>query len=234
MNDYLLRHKELIENPTARVPICLVLDASPSMREGGSYDQPRPIDALNEGVRAFFQAIRSDEIALYAADVAIVSFAARPRIEFDFGSVEREVPTIAIHDNGGTSLGTGVEKGLELLNSRKAQYKETGVDYYQPWLVIMTDGEPTDESHRRVAPEVCRLIADRRLTIFPIGVGEGARLEILKEFSPQRPPLQLKGLCFPEFFQWLSRSVAATSRSTPGEVIKTDLDGIKAWAELSV
>ena len=232
MADYILRHQELIENPTARVPICLVLDASPSMEDTRGFDGPRPIDELNDGVRRFFDTIRADEIALYAADVSIVSFAEKPRVDFEFGSVERDPPRITIHENGGTSLGSGVEKGIELLTFRKTQYKETGVDYFQPWLVIMTDGEPTDDSHKRVAPEVCRLILEKRLSIFPIGVGGGAQLGTLKQFSPRRDPLKLKGLHFAEFFEWLAKSTAAMSRSTPGEIIKPDVEGIKGWAEL--
>ena len=44
---YVLRQEDLVENPTARVPICLVLDVSGSM-------DGEPIRELNEGVELFF------------------------------------------------------------------------------------------------------------------------------------------------------------------------------------
>ena len=40
----------------------------------------------------------------------------------------------------------------------------------------------------------------------------------------------LKGLNFPEFFQWLSQSVAITSHSKPGEEIK--LPDTSGWGTL--
>ena len=59
-NNLLVRLEDLVNNPTARVPVCLCLDTSGSM--GGM-----PIDELNEGVRLFYEAIREDETALYSA-----------------------------------------------------------------------------------------------------------------------------------------------------------------------
>ena len=37
-------------------------------------------------------------------------------------------------------MGEGVDLALNLLEQRKAAYKATGVDYYQPILVLMSDG----------------------------------------------------------------------------------------------
>lgn len=231
-NELILSHHELIENPTARVPVCLVLDASPSMSQRHRGDQLTAIEALNAGVKAFYDEVAGDEIALYAADVAVVSFSEVAKVEVDFGSVERGAPTIDIHNGGGTSIGSGVDAALNLLERRKQQYKETGVDYYQPWLVLMTDGAPTDKTHIEASRKAVDLINRKKLTIFPIGIGSEAELSTLAMFSPTRPPLRLQGLRFAEFFEWLSKSVAATSRSTPGETVKLDVEGIKGWAEL--
>lgn len=230
--ELVLSHQQLIENPTARVPICLVLDASPSMGQAHRGDRETPIEALNVGVQAFYEAISKDEMALYAADIAIITFSDVARIDADFGSVERGAPTVSIHRGGGTSIGGAVDLALDILERRKTQYKETGVDYYQPWLVLMTDGAPTDRTHHMAGSKASDMVRQKKLTIFPIGVGSQADIQTLGLFSPTRPPLMLQGLRFTEFFEWLSRSVAATSRSTPGEAVKLDVEGIKGWAEL--
>ena len=57
MNNDLLRMEDLVNNPTARVPVCLCLDVSGSMNG-------EPIHELNEGVRMFYNAIQEDETAL--------------------------------------------------------------------------------------------------------------------------------------------------------------------------
>ncbi len=43
-------------------------------------------------------------------------------------------------------MGAGVEQALNILEKRKAEYSSKGVDYYQPWMVLMTDGYPTDDT----------------------------------------------------------------------------------------
>ena len=46
------------------------------------------------------------------------------------------------------ALGEGVTAALRLLDERKAQYRAAGTPYYQPWLVILTDGAATDDTAR--------------------------------------------------------------------------------------
>ncbi len=245
---------ELLDNPTPRVPVCLCLDTSGSMGtvESGSYEDTgrtvfedgkewrvvtggsSRIDELQKGVELFLAAIREDEVAMYAAEIAIVTFNDRAECLRNFAGVDTQPEVPAMEPKGNTALGEGVSLALDLLESRKQQYKDTGVDYYQPWLVIMSDGYPNGDS--RVLEDAIAKTADlannKKLAVFSIGIGAEADMKTLTRFSPKRPALRLQGLKFREFFEWLSQSVSRTSQSMPGDNIKLDLEGIKGWGEL--
>lgn len=214
---------DLTDNPTARVPICLVLDTSGSM-DGA------PIEELNEAIAMFFSAINNDEMAHDAADISIVTFGGNVVQAVDFGSIDRQSPP-KLSANGSTPMGQAVETALFLLEERKQQYKATGVDYYQPWIVLMTDGGPTDSIVNAVN-SCLNLEASKKLVLFPIAIGDDADMKTLAKFSSLRPPLKLKGLRFKELFTWLAKSVSATSQSTPGDTVKLDVEGIKSWANI--
>ncbi|MEB0048412.1 MULTISPECIES: VWA domain-containing protein [unclassified Pseudomonas] len=221
--DYVIRQEDLIENPTARVPICLVLDVSGSM-EGD------PIAELHAGVQMFFEAIRKDDVAQYAAEISIVTFGGTAQKVLDFSDINRQdVPPLVA--SGLTPMGHAVNIALDLLEARKEDYQRAGVDYYQPWMVLMTDGEPTDDIGSAAA-RVASLISQRKLSVFPIAIGTAVNMQSLSQFSPTRPPLRLKGLNFNQFFDWLSRSVSRVSQSTPGEEVALDIKGIEAWAQI--
>lgn len=224
----LIRIEDLINNPTARIPICLCLDTSSSMAGA-------PISELNEGVQMFYDAIANDEMAVHSAEICIVTFGHNGfECLADFASlnVQRNSPTLIA--NGLTPMGEAVNLGLDLLDKRKDEYKNRGVDYYQPWLVLMTDGAPNGDSGelQRAISRCVEAVQAKRLTIFPIGIGNDADMSVLAQFSPNRSPLRLKGLCFNKFFEWLSKSISAVSASMPGESVKLDIDGIKGWGEL--
>lgn len=235
-----IRITDLVENPTPRIPICLVLDRSPSMsgetRWGSPIQQtnPSPIDALNDGVKNFFDSVKKDKTACYSAEVSVIAFSGKTTALLDFCTITRaNPPKIKLDfEYGGTSIGSAVELALNLLDARKKEYQDAGVDYYQPWLVLMTDGQPTDQTHISISKDISERVLSKKLSIFPIGIGQGADMKILAMFSPKRVPLRLKGLCFNEFFEWLSQSVSITSQSMPGEAIHLDEALIKTWTEL--
>lgn len=223
----LLRLEDLVNNPTARIPVCLCLDTSGSM--SGS-----PIQELNNGVKVFYEAIRDDEVAKYSAEIAIVIFGGEASLIEDFANIDRQPSQIRLEADGGTPMGEAVNLALDCLERRKQEYKDKGVDYYQPWLVLMTDGEPNG-SPSELSEAMSRTIqmeSSRKLTVFPIGIGHSADMNVLQQFSSKRTPLRLQGLKFREFFTWLSQSVARTSQSTPGENVQLDVEGIKGWGEV--
>lgn len=124
MNDnLLLRMQELVNNPTPRVPVCLCLDVSGSM----SGDA---INELNEGVKLFYNAIKEDEIAIYAAEICIVTFGGNDAecIE-DFIGLDLQPNPPILYASGMTPMGEAVNLALNLLEQRKFEYKDKGVDY---------------------------------------------------------------------------------------------------------
>lgn len=227
MSNDMFRKEDLVNNPTTRVPVCLCLDTSGSM-------SGEPIEELKAGVKLFYDAIRDDEIALYSAEISIVTFGGFAHCVEDFSSLERQTDMPSLVANGGTPMGEAVNLALDLLERRKQEYRDQGVDYYQPWLVLMTDGEPNGDQSEldRAVKRTSDAIRQRKLTVFPIGIGQNADMRTLASFSPNRSPLRLQGLKFQEFFQWLSQSVSRTSQSIPGESVPLDYEGIKGWAEL--
>jgi|SaaInlV_200m_DNA_4_1039719.scaffolds.fasta_scaffold01987_3 uncharacterized protein YegL len=225
MNDLILYDKDLAENPTARIPICLVLDTSASM-DGA------PIEELNKGVKLFMEAILEDEMTRFSADISIVTFGQIVEEELKFGSIEeQETPTF--YAGGLTPMGEAMLTSVELLDNRKKEYQKAGVDYFQPWLVIMSDGAPTDLVETEAAIKiVSKLYNDKKLILFPIGIGDRADMNKLSQFG--RPAAKLNGLKFKEFFEWLSQSVSIVSQSSPGETITLDEDGIKSWVTIGL
>lgn len=218
---------DLVENPTPRVPVTLCLDTSGSMLGD-------KIRELVEGVNLFYNAIDTDDDAHDAAEVSIVEFNTGANLIQDFASVERLARIDVIEPTGATYLGEGVNLALDTLEKRKSIYSNAGVLYYQPWLVLMTDGQPNGDyaTLERAVQRVTDLVEAKKLTVFPIGIGADADMDVLKRFSPNRDPLRLRGLSFKEFFEWLSKSVSRVSRSTPGDTVKLDLEGLVGWAEL--
>lgn len=226
MGNLVKRELELVENPTARIPVCLCLDSSLSM-EGEAMDE------LNEGMKLFFNSVKDDDMAKWSAEVSIVSFGKDVKVVSDFCSIiDQQIPELVA--DGMTPMGEGVNLSLDLLEGRKREYSHNGVDYYQPWLILMTDGDPNGDPNelQRAIDRVFEMVNNKKLTVFAIGIGKHADMNVLGQFSPKRRPLKLKGLNFQQFFEWLSNSVSRVSQSMPGDVVELDVVALQDWATL--
>lgn len=238
-----LDQTEFADNPEPRCPVVLVLDTSGSMNG-------EPIKELNEGLRAFTEALQNDPLASLRVEVALITFggkvravnvrgsevspgkeiitfnpqglAVRPKAEsipFDasqaFVTVDRFQPPI-LDASGETPMGGAIQRALALLRERKEIYKQNGLDYFRPWIFVITDGKPTDRNWKAAANQVKQEEARKGVVFYAVGV-ENADMQVLSEFSDARPPLKLKGLAFSELFNWLSKSLSAVAHSRPGE-----------------
>ncbi len=212
---------QLAENPDPRAPCLLLLDTSASMSGG-------KIRGLNEGLALFKQDVMNDELARRRVELALVTFGGgEARVEQDFVTVEQWIPS-ELRTGGSTPMGKALEKGLELLAERKEIYKRAGLQYYRPWLFLITDGQPTDD-WKQAAAAMRQADTDHGLIFFAVGV-EGANMNRLAEIAPEnRPPQRLKGLMFAELFLWLSQSQQKVSHSRVGDQLALPPIG---WADV--
>ena len=213
--------QDLIDNPSPRCPVALVLDTSGSM-DGA------PMDALNAGAQLFIEEVKEHDLARWSVDLAVYTAGGQAQCLQEFIGIEQIGGIAPMQATGVTPLGAAVGMALHDLEARKQAYRDNGVPYYQPWLVIISDGSPTD-SWQTAAQRARHMAENRKLVSLPIGVA-GADLRILSQFS-NKPAVALQGLKFAEFFQWLSASMARVSASTSSDA-SVNLPGITDWGSI--
>lgn len=199
---------EFAENAEQRCPCILLLDTSGSM-------QGEAIVQLNEGLATFRRELSDDSLAAKRVDIAVITFGDQVDVVCQFGTVETFQPPM-LSAKGGTPMGEAVERGLDLLEARKAQYRQSGVSYYRPWIFLITDGAPTDR-WKKAARAVADAEHRRQTAFYAVGV-DGADMDMLGELAV-RTPLKLRGLAFAELFRWLSSSLSSVSRSSVGQAV---------------
>ncbi len=213
---------KLAENPDPRAPCLLLLDTSASM-------QGDPINALNDGLQTFYDDVMRDELARRRVELAVVTFGYDGvQVEQDFVTVDDWTPS-ELRSGGSTPMGTAIDEGLELLRERKDMYKQAGLQYYRPWVFLITDGEATD-SWQAAARRIQDEDDAKGLIFFAVGVENANMTKLADIASPSRPPLKLRGLQFAELFMWLSQSQQKVSHSRVGDQLALPPIG---WAEVS-
>lgn len=197
-----------IDTPSNASPKCLVvlcLDVSTSMTGA-------KIEALNNGVNTMLSYLKSDKTALQVVEIAVVTFESKARVHLPPTSVS-EVDSVNMEVAGATALGAGLSESLKVLEDRKKFYKKTKQNYYRPFLILITDGEPTDgDEFKKYATEIYELEQNKGLTFFAFAT-EGANEEVMRQVSLTRPPQPVSYKDFDKLFKWLSASITIKSKS---------------------
>jgi uncharacterized protein YegL len=218
VSDLAARVKE--DNPDPRVACALLLDTSSSMNG-------EPIRELNEGFRRFCEEIKQDPLAKKRTEVMVITFGGVARVEIPF-TEGRDLEPRSFVANGATPMGGALDLALNELSAQKQAYRTAGLEYYRPWLFVITDGAPTDgAAFDAAAQRVREAEAAKGVSVFGVGVGS-AELTKLNELSTTRPPLLLEGYSFSEMFGWLSASMKVVSNSSTFG--STDAGGAQAEA----
>lgn len=216
-------------NPSQRTPCMLVLDASGSMSETVNETPRTRIDELNDGLELLQRELLADETAAQRVQIAIVVVggpAGDARLLMDWtDAAQFHAPRLST--GGKTPLGKGMRLALEHVALQKQALQRNGIGYTRPWVMVMSDGVPTDEQQEWIAAvQDCRAAeAARRCIIYPIGVAD-ASLPTLQQLSSTKA-MRMSESRFREYFQWLSSSLASVSRSRPGEQVQ--LAAVDPW-----
>jgi uncharacterized protein YegL len=212
---------EFVQNPENRCPVILLLDTSGSMIGDA-------MTALNQGVNLFKENIQADTKASLSVEVALITFGPVKLVQ-DFVTIDQFTPPTLVAD-GVTPMGEAIEYALDLLTTRKTVYQENGIQYYRPWIFMITDGAPTDP-WQDAAARIRQGETDRKFCFFSVAV-EGADLKTLSQIAPvDRPPVLLNGLDFQSLFVWLSKSMKRVSSGKVGEAVELPPVG---WGQVNL
>ncbi len=205
-------------NYEQKCPLVLVLDVSSSM-EGEA------IQELNRGLKIFQTSVQNDIVASSRLETAIITFGSSVQIIRDFSLFEG-TGIQALYADGATPMAEGLSEAMLRIEARKQWYRDQGLQYYRPYIVLMTDGQPTssEEDIERVKKAIYDGVDGKKFSFWAFGV-EGANMNFLERLShPSFPPQKLKGFNFQQFFKWLSASMAAITKSRPDERVDISPD----------
>lgn len=211
--------------------ICVDISGSMAYSNNGSYESMTPIQELNEGLKVFQEEIKNDPVLSDRLEVSIVAFndkvtATEPRLIDSL-----YIPTYTA--SGTTNTTEALRQARRIVDDRKAEYKRTAQPYYRPWIILITDGYPDDESSAlREAQTIGEGVRNKQYSFLPIGV-EDADMNLLQNMAADMPAVQMKGLRFTEFFQWLSNSMGVVAKSSEGTPIGAQIgEGVKDFGSI--
>lgn len=218
------------ENPSQRTPCMLVLDVSGSMGRKAPGANKSGIEELNAGLEKLRDELRKDETAALRVQIAVVTVGG-PKDDaallMDWtDAADFVAPPLRV--GGRTPLAQGMRLALHHVEQQKQTLRQHGIAYTRPWIMVISDGEPTDpqEDWDSVVQDCLQSERAKRCVIFPIGV-EGANVETMQKLSSTRAA-SLSTAKFDAYFQWLSASLSSVSQSAPGDSIA--LPATDPWA----
>ncbi len=202
---------QIMNSGEKHIACVLLVDTSGSM-----YNQ-NAIEELNQGLQQFGQALQSDSKAYGCADVCVISFSSTVEEVVPFCPAASFQPP-HLEPCGLTCLNEAIITGLDAIEMRKQEYKDIGVDYWRPWLFLLTDGIPTDNEYFTAAHDRLQDALNRKkINFFPMGIGPNADIHYLKQYTKNGSGMVLKASMnnFREAFVWLSSSMSVISNSDP-------------------
>lgn len=131
-----------ISNPgKTHIPCVLLVDTSAAMEGDLILD-------LNRSINYFIDLLRRDEKLWDCTDLCVIRFDSRVKMEKPFTSVNLIIPPVmSASDLYDCVMNEAIITGLDVINQRKQEYQEAGVDFWRPWLFLVTGFLPTDAEY---------------------------------------------------------------------------------------
>jgi len=203
------------------------------MDSGTSSGRSR-ISELNNGIEQLHKELLSDPVASERVVLAVITVggpSGGANLVMDWTDV-REFTAFPLTAGGTTPLGEGILLGLQIIDKGKAYLRSSGIGYLRPWMMVITDGEPTDDASTWNTAATSLRSAEQggKCIVFPIAV-DGANRSKLSEIS-SAPVREMNAVKFSALFQWLSSSLSAASSTAPGATVQ--LPSTDPWAGVKV
>ena len=157
-------------------PVVLVLDTSHSMWGQGLVD-------LKNSLKEFYHSINKETFLEAQVDIETI------RMGENFGIMESFTPIAAstllntsIRPKGDTPLGASLELAIAEIDRKTAEYRQHNICFVTPQLIVLSDGQASDDFHL-VAAEIRSRTAAGQLICRAIALGCNPNHKTLEEFA---------------------------------------------------
>jgi uncharacterized protein YegL len=205
-------------NKDQKCPVVLVLDTSGSMSE--ENNGLKAIDELNKAIQSLKDEIIGDPLLSQRLELGIVCFDDDARVEKPIDLVSPESSFPVLQAGGTTNVVAGMNKAMQIIEERKAFYKSNNEAYYRPFIVLFTDGAPTNtqDEIETLDNQIQQMSDAKKFVFLPFGVGN-ADMQLLAKLAAQSADERLKNKAvawkmkdvtkFADVFAFVSASIGA-------------------------
>ncbi|MBN9644979.1 VWA domain-containing protein [Corynebacterium mendelii] len=195
----------------------LVLDVSESMGWGEKGKQP--IDLLNNGFAKFCGNMSGDPNLTDLVEVGVVTFSTRATLVHKLQPVAG-IQHKPLQAKGITNFSAGIRAALEEVARRKKELNDHGRAVRGQWIVIVSDGGPTDgegniDALCPLANEAVELAVGNEKKsggrIYPVAVGKKADREYLARLSVRNKVTDITQFDFGALFDQLLYTITQTT-----------------------
>lgn len=214
------RFQEFTVSAARPLPVIVLADISGSMGINGK------IDALNAAVADMIAALAEEDDSRAEIQVAVVTFGTGGARLHQPLTPAAETRWQSMAADGRTPMGEAFALVTSLIEDRSVIPSRA----YQPTLVLVSDGQPTD-AWREPLDALLRSERASKAARFAMAIGEDADAEVLRAFlaSPEARVFEAhEARQIKQFFRWVTMTVASRSRSVNPNLVSmaepTDLD----------
>ena len=200
-------------NFESRCLCTLVLDVSGSMKIC--------INTLNKALSNFFADLRCGkngfkEVSKNQIEIAIVQFDRDVQVLRNPSLIEDKEDAPMLRVRGlTTNTGLAIRKAISITEARKAKFKDSGITYFRPWIVLLTDGNPNPynkDDIKHLIEEVHIGLSKHKFILTAIGIGTKVDRRFLSDISDNHYKY-ISQSNISDLFEALSGSISGMSKS---------------------